>query len=69
MKRKSKGPQRYYAPELDMEIKVETTGQTNKYVAHYPTGPERINQSEMRSLKWEHRGEWNKREDGPSTIA
>jgi hypothetical protein len=69
MKKRNKGPQRYYVPEINQEIKVETTGGSNKYVAHYPGGPERVTQRDILNGKWEHRGGWgDKRESDQSTM-
>lgn len=56
-------PQRYFVPELNQEIKVETVAAGSKYVAHYPTGPERVSWSEVRDSEWEHRGEWKEIND------
>lgn len=56
-----KTPQRYYVPELDKEIKVETI--TNKVkVAHFPDGAERVTTQEIKIGKWEHRGIWVEKE-------
>lgn len=56
---KPRRAQRYYVPELDQEIMVETTVRHNVYVAHYPGCPERVTQLEMREGKWEHLGDWD----------
>lgn len=55
-----KGPQRYFVPELNQDIKVESTGATNRYVAHFPTGPERVMTADIKDGKWEHKGHWDK---------
>lgn len=54
-------PQRYYVPALGIEIKVEVVN-TSRYVAWYPTGPERVTYSEVREGDWERRGNWEEKE-------
>jgi hypothetical protein len=51
-------PQKYFVPGLGREIKVEPVN-TRHFVAHYPTGLERVTKSEMEAGEWEHRGKWD----------
>lgn len=57
-----KSPQKYYVPDLGQEIQVEQIS-SNQWVAHYPTGPERVSQRDMRDGKWEHRGRWESKNE------
>jgi hypothetical protein len=51
------GPQRYYVPELNIEIKVEYLN-NKTYVAHFPGGSERTSYYTMMKEGWVHKGPW-----------
>ena len=57
--RKPQG-QRYFVPELKAEIKVEYLS-TNRYLAHFPEGVEKVRSAKMKKEAWEYKGKW---EDG-----
>lgn len=57
-----KEAQRYYVPEIKAEVKVEAH-QTQVYVAHLPSGPERVGRYEMSRTGWIHLGPWDRKED------
>lgn len=54
--------QRYYVPEIQKDVKVETV-QHRLYIAHLPTGPERVGKYEMSRTGWVHLGPWEKKDD------
>ena len=54
--------QRYFVPELNLEIKVEKVS-TKVYVAHFPDGAERVRLVDMNEAKWENRGRWEAKGD------
>jgi hypothetical protein len=58
--RKAPRPQRYYVPDLGLEVKVERINE-KRYCVHLPTGMERVALHEMKG--WENRGEWTEVSD------
>jgi hypothetical protein len=57
---KPKTAQKYFVPDLGVELKVETIS-TGRFVVHFPTGPERVRYTDMK--EWTHLGEWREEYD------
>lgn len=60
MKMKNPGrsvPTSYFVPNINMNIKVERKHHRT-YVAHFPTGLEKVELGDMISEKWQCLGEW-----------